>query len=74
MNAMRSSAVNSVFCLADRVVDDADDDLVEHLRGAADDVEVAVGDRVVGARADGDAALVGAHRAVPVDRGSRVSP
>ena len=42
--------------LAHRVVDDADDDLVEDPRGAADDVEVAVGDRVVAARADRDRA------------------
>ena len=37
----------------------ADDDLVEERRRAADDVEVAVGDRVVGARADGDAVVSG---------------
>ena len=36
--------------LARREVDDGDDDLVEQLGGARDDVEVAVGDRVVGAR------------------------
>ena len=52
MNPARSSAVNSVFCLAQRLVDDADDHAVEDPRGAADDVEVAVGDRVVAARAD----------------------
>src|SRR4051812_7923644 len=45
--------------LADRRVDDGDDDLVELLGRAADDVQVAVGDRVVAARADGDALLVG---------------
>ena len=36
--------------LADRVVDDADDDPLEDRGGAGDDVEVAVGDRVVAAR------------------------
>ena len=40
--------------LAHRVVDDADDDLVEDLGGAADHVEVAVRHRVIAARADRD--------------------
>ncbi len=38
-------------------VDDRDDDLVEQLGGAGDDVEVPVGDRVVAAGADGDAGI-----------------
>jgi hypothetical protein len=39
--------------LADGAVDDGDDDLVVQLGGAADDVEVAVRDGVIRARADG---------------------
>ena len=39
------------------MVDDAHDDLVEELRRAGDHVEVAVGDRVVGAGTDGDAGI-----------------
>ena len=53
--------------LADRVVDDADDDALEDLGGAGDDVEVAVGDRVVAARADD-----GAVRARLIRAASRV--
>jgi len=55
MNATRSSRGNSVAVLAQRVVDDRDDHLVEELRRAGDDVDVAVRDRVVGPRTDGDA-------------------
>jgi hypothetical protein len=44
--------------LADRFVHDTNDHLVEDARGARDDVEVAVGDRVIGARADRNAAVV----------------
>src|SRR3954452_1579228 len=46
--------------LADRGVDDGDDELVEKRRGAGDDVDVAVGDRAIRARADGDA-VIGSH-------------
>src|SRR3954466_4173600 len=45
--------------LADGHVDHGDDDLVELRRGASDDVEVPVGDRVVAAWTDSDALLVG---------------
>ena len=38
--------------LADRLVDDPDDHPLEHPRGPGDDVDVAVGDRVVATRAD----------------------
>jgi hypothetical protein len=45
--------------LADRVVDDADDDPLEDLRGALDDVQVPVGDRVIAARADHSSVALG---------------
>jgi len=48
--------------LAERLIDDPDHDLVEDPRSPADDVEVAVGDRVVAPRADRDPL---AHRATP---------
>jgi hypothetical protein len=44
------------------LADDADDDAVEDVGGAPDDVQVAVRDRVVGARAD-RRVRVGAHAA-----------
>ena len=46
--------VEERLVLAHGGVDDGDDDLVEELRRAGDDVDVPVGDRVVGAGADGD--------------------
>ena len=46
--------------LAPRQVDDRHDDVVEHRRRAADHVEMAVGDGVEGAGADGDA-VIGSH-------------
>ncbi len=60
MNAIRSSIPNSVFVLAHRAIDDRDDHLVVQPRRAADHIQVAVGDRVIGARADGYR-LVNAH-------------
>ena len=45
-----------------RVREDADDDRVEDDRGAADDVEVAVGDRVERARVDRDGSSSSARR------------
>ena len=57
MKPSRSSVVEERLALAHRMVDDADHDLVEQLRRARDDVEVAVGDRVVGAGTDGDAGI-----------------
>ena len=50
---MRSSAVNSR--LLDLLTPDRDDHLVEERRGARDDVDVTVGDRVEGSGADGSA-------------------
>ena len=47
--------------LAHRLVDDPDDDPVEYLRGAPDDVQMTVGDRVVAARADRDRGCSFAH-------------
>jgi hypothetical protein len=58
--------------LAHRLVDHADHHAVEDTRSPPDDVQVAVGDRVVGARADGDAAV--AHAPPPVWMRMRVSP
>ena len=57
MKPIRSSAPNSVLPLRAGRLTTADDDLVEQLGRAPDDVEVAVGDRVVGARAEGDAVV-----------------
>src|SRR5207253_2608041 len=49
-----------------RVVDDADDDAVEDLRGSRDDVDVAVRDRVIGAGVDsGDHSSNSVSRAEP---------
>ena len=54
-----------------RVADDADDDAVEDPRGARDDVEVAVRDRVVAPRADGGDRADVAHCALEeASRGS----
>ena len=53
--------------LAHRVVDDADDDAVEDLGGAGDDVDVAVGDRVVAARADDGAVRARSFARLRVD-------
>ncbi len=52
MNAFALLRREQRFVLPQRVVDDADDDLVEDVRGPRDDVEVAEGDRVIGPRAD----------------------
>ena len=52
------------FVLPQRVVDDADDDLVEDVRGPGDDVEVAEGDRVIGPRTD-DGSVALAHSSSP---------
>src|SRR4051794_21095142 len=62
--------VEDRLVLANGDVDDGHDDLVELRGGARDDVQVAVGDRVVAAGADSDALLVG--HAVWMRR--RVSP
>src|SRR5260221_6158185 len=59
--------------LAGRFVDHRDDDPVEHARRPLDDVEVPEGDRVVGARAHGNAALEVSHDgSVSACRRSRV--
>jgi hypothetical protein len=47
--------------LAHRAVDDRDDDLVVQVGRAADHVEVAVGDRVIAARAHGDGVVWSGH-------------
>src|SRR5829696_8343916 len=49
--------VEQRLALADRQVDHPDDDLIEDLRGPGDDIQVAVGDRVVGPGADGEAVV-----------------
>ena len=60
MNALALLRREERLLLAQRIVDDADDDLVEDVGGAGDDVDVAVGDRVVAARTD-DGAVALAH-------------
>ena len=59
------------LALAHGGVDDGDDQLVEHPRGAGDDVDVAVRDRVVRTGTDGDARVRG-HRCESVCRRSGV--
>ena len=59
--AIRSSASNSGSFFTDPVVTETTSSS-KRLRGALDDVDVPVGDRVVGPRADGDAVSVDAHR------------
>ena len=72
-NAWRSSGVNSVFGLRDRAADDADDHPVEDPRGAPDDVEMAVGDRVVAARADRRSARRSSSPPLRVDPDQRLA-
>ena len=60
MNAMRSSIPNSVFSLRTERLTTATTTSSYSCRGAADHIEVAVGDRVIGARTHGYR-LVGAH-------------
>ena len=54
MNADALLDAEQRAALAHRAVDDRDDDLVVQAGGAADHVEVPVGDRVIGAGAHGD--------------------
>ena len=59
MNSIRSSAVNSARLLRTEALTTPTISSSNIARGARDDVDVAVRDRVVGARADGDAGVRG---------------
>ena len=61
MNALRSSAVNSVFSLRTGLLTTPTTTLSNTLDGPGDHVEVPVGDRVVAARADRDAWVLFTH-------------
>src|SRR4029453_3138363 len=59
--------------LAPRIVHNPGHDQVEHFRRTLDDVEVAVRDRIVGAGADRDAAVLRRHSRSPLQRYMQIS-